>query len=384
MANVSVNIKAVSGAERQGRRAVVYVVPPISSLMILPHGRYVPGTPSSEISVVAARGEYEPASFVVSTMVDLRILAGLARYHSHRVLAGVSWAAFKHSQDAAALDDAIAHEARAVEAWAGIVTSAGDVYHGDLMMGRRRSGLSGHWKDELVKLKAGLAKMRRQRKDFKPKAVKGVPVIAHAPVRRAGPGKDFVVRATIAAKGKLKNAHLAWSSADVAPVRLNMEPAGPNVYRAVISGTKVHAGLTYFLQVIDESGKQATWPPRGQAAPIAVTVTRDTAAPTVVHEPVVTAPAEKPLVIAATVRDPAGVKWVRLRYRSVTQFEDYRTLAMTPTGKANEYRCVVPAEHVPARWDFMYLIEVMDRAGNGAIWPDLNDRTPYIVVRLKR
>ena len=39
---------------------------------------------------------------------------------------------------------------------------------------------------------------------------------------------------------------------------------------------------------------------------------------------------------------------------------------------------------IPARWDFMYLIEVMDAAANGAIWPDLNERTPYIVVRLKR
>lgn len=328
-------------------------------------------------------GKHRSKEFV-STMVDLRILAGLARYHSHRALSGASWAAFRHTRDASALDDAIACEGRAVEAWSGIVAAAGDVYHDDLMMGRRRSGLSGHWKDELARLKAGLTKMRRQRRDFKPKTAGDAPAIAHAPVRRAVPGKDFVVRATVAAKGKLKNVHLAWSSADVAPVRLKMEPAGPNVYRAVIAGAKVHAGLTYFLQATDESGRQATWPARGETDPIAVIVSRDAAPPKVRHEPVVTAPAEKPLTIAAEVSDPSGVKWVRLRYRSVTQFEDYRTLAMTPMGKADEYRCVVPGEHIPARWDFMYLIEVMDHAGNGAIWPDLNDRTPYIVVRLKR
>ena len=78
------------------------------------------------------------------------------------------------------------------------------------------------------------------------------------------------------------------------------------------------------------------------------------------------------------------MKHVRLRYRSVTQFEDYRTLEMKPAGKKNRYRCVVSGEHIPARWDFMYLIEVMDRNQNGAIWPDLNKRTPYVVVRLKR
>ena len=57
---------------------------------------------------------------------------------------------------------------------------------------------------------------------------------------------------------------------------------------------------------------------------------------------------------------------------------------MKPTGEKDQYRCTVPGEHIPARWDFMYLIEVMDRAGNGTIWPDPNKRTPYVVVRLKR
>ena len=320
----------------------------------------------------------------VSTMVDLRILAGLAQYHSHRAMAGASLAAFKHSQDAAALDDAITHEARAVEAWAGIVAAAGDVYHADLMMGRRGSGLSGHWKDELDELKEGLDKLKKQRKDFTPKTAGGLPTIAHAPVRRAAPGKDFVIRATIVAKGKLKSAHLAWSSADVAPDRLKMEPAGPNVYRAVIPGAKVHAGLRYFIEAVDESGSKAIRPTRGETEPIAVIVTRDAAAPTVVHKPIAAAPAEKPLVITADVRDPSGVKWVRLRYRSVTQFEDYRTLPMTPGRREHTYFCTVPAEHVPARWDFMYLIEVMDKAGNSTIWPDLNKETPYVVVRLER
>jgi hypothetical protein len=32
----------------------------------------------------------------------------------------------------------------------------------------------------------------------------------------------------------------------------------------------------------------------------------------------------------------------------------------------------------------MYFIEVMDGAGNGAIYPDLDERAPYVVVRLER
>jgi hypothetical protein len=39
---------------------------------------------------------------------------------------------------------------------------------------------------------------------------------------------------------------------------------------------------------------------------------------------------------------------------------------------------------VDPKWDFMYLIEVMDNCGNGKIYPDFSVEKPYIVVRLKR
>jgi hypothetical protein len=78
------------------------------------------------------------------------------------------------------------------------------------------------------------------------------------------------------------------------------------------------------------------------------------------------------------------VKWVRLRYRSVNQHQDYRTLPMQSTGEKDQYRAVIPAEEIPPTWDLMYFIEAMDKAGNGQIHPDLNRETPYIVVRLQR
>ena len=106
--------------------------------------------------------------------------------------------------------------------------------------------------------------------------------------------------------------------------------------------------------------------------------------PAVIHQPVTTAPAGKPLTITAEVRDPSGVKWVRLRYRSVNQHQDYRTLPMLPTGEKDHYRAVIPAEHVVPTWDLMYFIEAMDNQGNGRIYPDLNKETPYVVVRLVR
>jgi hypothetical protein len=106
--------------------------------------------------------------------------------------------------------------------------------------------------------------------------------------------------------------------------------------------------------------------------------------PAVVHQPIATAPAGKPLTISAVVTDPSGVKWVRLRYRSVNQYEDYRTLPMVATGDKDHYQATIPAEHIGPKYDLMYFIEVMDNRGNGKIYPDMERETPYVIVRLKR
>jgi hypothetical protein len=78
------------------------------------------------------------------------------------------------------------------------------------------------------------------------------------------------------------------------------------------------------------------------------------------------------------------VKQVRLRYRSVNQHQDYRTLPMVRTGEGNRYKAVIPVEDVVPKWDLMYFIEAFDQAGNGGIYPDLETETPYIIVRLER
>jgi hypothetical protein len=57
---------------------------------------------------------------------------------------------------------------------------------------------------------------------------------------------------------------------------------------------------------------------------------------------------------------------------------------MLPSGVKHLYRAVIPAEDLTPTWDLMYFLEVMDRDGNGRIHPDLNQETPYLVVRLQR
>ncbi len=75
VANASASVRAVSNAEKEGHKLLTYVTPPISGRMILPHARCIPGKPGQKVSLVAARGEYEPASFTVSALTDIDSLS---------------------------------------------------------------------------------------------------------------------------------------------------------------------------------------------------------------------------------------------------------------------------------------------------------------------
>jgi hypothetical protein len=117
---------------------------------------------------------------------------------------------------------------------------------------------------------------------------------------------------------------------------------------------------------------------------LAAALADTTPPPQVQHTPVHQAAARQPLTLTATIASPAGIKWARLRYRSVNQHLDYESLEMRPTSKPDEYGVTVPASELSPRYDFMYYIEALDAAGRGVIFPDLETQTPYVVVSLKR
>jgi hypothetical protein len=319
-----------------------------------------------------------------STVVDLKILAGLAEYHSHRALAGLRFALWELSRDLTALDDAIAREGQAASAWERIVDAAGDTYAPNLRMGLDRSGLTGHWRDELVALRKGVEALEGQRRAFKPVADGPGPVIAHVPTGRLRPGEDLVVSATVSGPREVARVHVGLrvgeSFRDVV-----LESTGRFTYRGRVPAAQLRRDFTYIIHASDVGGRAAAWPPVGERGVAArVRVTDDAEPPRVWHTAVARAPARRPLTLVAQVADASGVKSVRLRYRNVTQYEDYKTLEMRATGATDEYAAVVPGSEVGPRFDFMYFIEATDALGNGRIHPDLYREQPYVVVRLDR
>lgn len=102
------------------------------------------------------------------------------------------------------------------------------------------------------------------------------------------------------------------------------------------------------------------------------------------HEAITRAPVHQSINIKAKIKAKAGIKWVRLKYRSVNQHLDYQTLPMAAERGSNVYSVDVPASQIDPKFDFMYLIEVMDNDRHGMIYPDMQKETPYVIVVLKR
>jgi hypothetical protein len=87
-----------------------------------------------------------------SVVTDLKILAGLSRFHSRRLIAGVRYNLYKQTSNLADLDEAMVAERGALDAWNRIVDAAGDVYSQELPFGPHAKGFSRHWKEEYALL----------------------------------------------------------------------------------------------------------------------------------------------------------------------------------------------------------------------------------------
>jgi hypothetical protein len=118
--------------------------------------------------------------------------------------------------------------------------------------------------------------------------------------------------------------------------------------------------------------------------PIRVIFSNDDEPPSATIDRIATTKVGLPIKINATVRDPSGIDWVRLRYRHVTQFEDYRSVDMKYDETTGKFKAEIPGDFVINQWDLMYFIECMDDVGNGRMYPDLEEEMPYIIIRLKR
>ena len=222
-----------------------------------------------------------------STATDLRMLANLALYHSRRVPAAISYCLFLRTQDVTALDKAIAHEQKAIEAWQQMVDVAGDMYADQILIGK--VPLSGHWRDELVALNNGLEKLKQQRAEFKPNGpVKTAPeykyatdiengkyfTISHSPVKTAPAGQAVTIKARVNAPAGVKWVRLQYRAVNQYRdfEMLPMVAAGDGTFQATIPADKINTvyDLMYLIEMMDNNGKGFIYPDLNKETPYVI------------------------------------------------------------------------------------------------------------------
>lgn len=310
----------------------------------------------------------------LSTVTDLKILAYLAKYHSHRLLAAVRYNLYKETGDLFAFDDAIEHERNALQAWQHIVNSAGDVYSDYLAFGVHDKGFPRHWKEELQKLRQGLEQLETQRRQAGDSPEGSAMRIAHVPIRRTGVHEPLHIRATVGPAFKGVRVLVAREGRNYEPTA--MQKVAEGMYQAELAPLGVEGEVRYVIEAEDLAGHHSK--------PFVVTVSDDRQPPQAWLERVREAKPGEALKVTARVTDPSGVRWVRLRYRHATQFEDYETLEMTANPATGLYEARIPGDFIVPQWDLMYFVEAVDTKGNGRMYPDLESDMPYIIVNLQR
>jgi hypothetical protein len=88
--------------------------------------------------------------------------------------------------------------------------------------------------------------------------------------------------------------------------------------------------------------------------------------------------------IGARAEDASGVKSMRLRYRHLTQIEDYQTADMSLDARTGLFVGRIPGDFVVPRWNLVYFVEAIDNRGNGRNYPDLDVEAPYVIVPVQR
>ncbi len=235
------------------------------------------------------------------------------------------------------------------------------------------------------------------------------PHIAHLPVRRATPGQDLIVRATVtlpppviepekeslsiargttstvAPPAEIKNVELFYSNDGERSYRSQaMDRTADFIYTATIPGRSVRKGdLYYYIEASDAIGQVIHAPGIHKENRYRVRVTEDNDPPAVRHDPIVASDPGQALPVTARVSDKSRVDHVLLYYRPARQTMEFTVLEMEPGGR-HSYKAVIPGEALTTEFDLMYFFEAIDEFGNGAFYPNPDKEDPHIVVKVRR
>ena len=363
---------------------------------------------------------------------DFVALAHLARYHAHKQIAAYELAWYYRTGDGAALENARRELEAALKVWEGLVRLTDGLYPEEMAFGPQDVG---HWKDRLPYVRHDLetiAERERVWRDFgrfdfgfdfgaAPEPPKTGALYRRDPylwAHNVEPRFRAVGPETVYSE----ETGYGWVSAGARQARAL--PLAPYVeIRAIAKGPRQLPANVLYGDWIEGQGAQAFRVrtgegvfrvsilapegaaerrllearngyldvifPEGKWRASGVVIQRDAPAPpsalpplpkrgprpSIMHVPVRTATAGKPLRLSLQISPAPPGLTTRLYYRPLNQLARFKSLESK--GAAPVF--VIPGEDVTAEWDLMYYFEVI---APGGAWfhPDPARATPYYLI----
>ena len=239
---------------------------------------------------VLSAGKIKASNECVSTLTDLKILRNLAMFHGTRIPAALQLDLYGQTRNVENLKRAVTGERAAREVWKRLVAEVGDVYSDDLAMGPVKSGLAGHWRDELAVLDKSVAELEGVLKEAKGERAgpaievpvidgKNVPVVKFKRIPlRIPAGKDFTVtvRAEGPAGGTVASLRLCYRAVNqtVDFKSIEMKPTGTaGEYAGTIPAGEIDPtyDLMHYFAVFDSTGRGKIYPDFNVGMPYVIT-----------------------------------------------------------------------------------------------------------------
>ena len=104
--------------------------------------------------------------------------------------------------------------------------------------------------------------------------------------------------------------------------------------------------------------------------------------PVITHEPVLEAAPGRDLELSVKVTSEHPLRDVSVYFRPMDQTRAWKRIAMTRT-EDGAYAVVIPGSNIDPRFNFLYYLEAREAHG-GTFWPDWQQQTPYIIVKVQR
>ncbi len=317
-------------------------------------------------------------------LADVRALARFGRARSETFQAATHLALFRRTGDALSLEKALAHARAGREEWR-LLSDITSTHYRDFPDSNWGRSIV-HWRLMLPEFDRLVAKVEVEKAKLAKEAA-GTPALSihHTPLRKARPSRALPITATVVAKGggRLEvdtnppkgRAIVRYRFGDGPPrevpmTRSHRDDAGL-VLEATIPQAELAEGVLEYVILAEKDGEKAVFPSgagEGMKGAVRAVVSEDRDPPRIEHRPVARMEIGKPVPILAKVSDPSGIAAVRLFYRRLPTDQDFEWVDMRAAGDA--YAAEIPAEFATEQCA-AYFLEAVDRAGNGAFFPDV-------------